>query len=46
MLPVSITQLKSRDDLEKKNEGKWTGMVEIRTRKKFLALSKACMAVF
>ena len=28
---------------EKKNEGKWTGKVEIRTRKKFQAVGEACV---
>ena len=29
-----------------KNEGEWTGKVEIRTMKKFLVVWEACMAVF
>ena len=29
-----------------KNEGEWIGKVEIRTRKKFLAVGKACTAIF
>ena len=33
------------EDLEK-NEGEWTGKVEIRTRKKFLAVGEACVAIF
>ena len=29
-----------------KNEGEWTGKVEIKTRKKFLAVGKACKGNF
>ena len=32
-------------DLED-NHGEWTGNVEIKTRKKFLAVGEACMAIF
>jgi len=28
-----------------KNEGEWTRKVEIRTRREFLAVDKACMAI-
>ena len=30
----------------KKYEGQWTAKVEIRTRKKFLAMGEACVAIF
>ena len=29
-----------------KNEGEWTRKVEIRTKKKFLAVGEACVAIF
>ena len=32
--------------VKKKNDAKWTGRVDIRTWKKFLAVSKAYMAIF
>ena len=38
-----------RSELEggrEKHEGEWTGKVEIRKRKKFLAVNEACMALF
>ena len=37
---------KQEEGLEKINEGEWTGQIEIRTRKHFLAVGKACVAVF
>ena len=39
------TELKSGRGFGK-NEGEWTGKVEIRTRKKFLAVGEACVAIF
>ena len=32
--------------MKKKNEGEWTGKVDFRTRKTFLAVGEACMALF
>ena len=29
-----------------KSEDEWTGKMEIRTRKNFLAVGEACMAIF
>ena len=37
---------KREEGLEKINEGEWTRQAEIRTRKNFLAVGKACIAVF
>ena len=37
---------KQEEGLEKINEGEWTRQAEIRTRKNFLAVGKACVAVF
>ena len=36
---------KYQKDLET-NDGEWAGKVQIRTRKKFLALSEACVSIF
>ena len=37
---------KQEEGLEKINEGEWTRQAEIRTRKNFLEVGKACVAVF
>ena len=51
MLAISITQLESRERIEKKKtkrkkDGKWTRNLEIRTRKKFLSVDETSMATF
>ena len=37
---------KKEEDVGGKNEDEWTGKVQIRTRRKLLAVIKACMAIF
>ena len=39
-------QLNSRERIWARNGSEWTRKVEIRTRKKFLAVGKACVAIF
>ena len=43
---LAIIQLKSRESIWRKKYVECTRMVEIRTRKMFLAVGKACTAIF
>ena len=46
MLNRTAAGLKIRERIWRRKKSEWTGAIEIKTSKKFLAVDEACVAIF